>query len=188
MKKKIIVINNKEDLNKFYDNIKYYRSFFYRFTEFQSDYKDIETIINALNIKNRFKRIRYVYDESCKYIDNFYKGKNMCNFNKKGMCRTNTINGCCRKCYHRSDKGCTTRNLTCKLFYCNKVCDKYKVLTFGDVKLIRCFPYRCQIIARHNFFTKEEDYLMDLYIGSILILFVRYFYRFIKQSIKKTRK
>ena len=187
MKTKRIIINNKEDLNKFYDHIKYYRSFFYRFICFESDNKDIELIINALNIKNRYKRITYIYDESCNYIDNYYKGKNLCGFNKKGICRTNTLNGCCRKCFQWKEGGCSTRNLTCKLFYCTKVCDKYKVLKFSDVKLIKCLSFRNQIIVKHNYFTKREDYIMDLYIGSILILFVRYFYRFIKNKLKKAK-
>ena len=61
MFKKKIIIKDKKDLKKFYNNIKYYRSILFVFTKFESDNKEIEHIITALNIKNRFKRIKYVY-------------------------------------------------------------------------------------------------------------------------------
>ena len=187
---KIIVINNKNDLDKFYSRIKYYRSPLYRFTTFKSDNKEIEKIIEALNIKRRCKRIKFVYEESCDYIDNYNNklSKNICGFNNN-KCLNNVVNGCCRKCYYRGKKGCTTSNLTCKLFFCTKVCDKFKILTFDDVKLLKCLSYRNQIIVKHNFYTRKEDYLVDLYIGWITITILRYFYRTIKHKfVKKNNK
>jgi hypothetical protein len=187
---KRIVINDKNDLKKFYKNLKYYRSFLFYCTKFKSDNDDIKNIIKALNIKKRTKRIKYIYETACNEIDDYNKtlSDNICCF-KKDICLTNTKYGCCRKCSNLGSKGCTTSNLTCKLFFCNKVCDKYKVLTFDDVKILKCLSFRNQIIVKHNYFTKKEDYLMDLYIGSILILFIRYFYRSIKHRInKKTKK
>lgn len=189
MEKKI-VINNKDDLNKFYSRIKYYRLLFYRFTTFKSDNKEIEKIIEALNIKSRCKRIKFVYEEACRQIDehNACLDNNICGFNND-KCRNKVKYGCCRKCYYLGNKGCTTSNLACKLFFCTKVCEKYKVLTFNDVKLLKCLSYRNQIIVKHNFFTKKEDYLVDLYIGWITIFILRYFYRTIKHKIvKKTKK
>ncbi len=185
MFKKRIVINNKKDLNRFYNNLKYYRSILFVFTKFYSDNKEIETFITALNIKNRFKRIRYCYDAAIKQINDFEGGCNFCKFDKNGVCRNGLKNGCCRYCFHVGDKGCTSENLSCKLFYCSKVYNKHKIVKFDDLKILRCLSFRCRTIIRHDFFTKKEDVLMDLYIGSILILFVRYFYRFIKQEIIK---
>ena len=187
MKKKRIIINNKKDLDKFYDHIKYYRSFFYRHIYFESDNKDISDIIDALNIKKRRDRITYIYDVSCNYLDNYYKGKKLCSFNKDGYCLTNTLNGCCRRCINRTSKGCSTKNLTCKLFYCSKVCEKYKVLKYDDIELLKCLPYRCKIIINHNYFTNRIDYLNDLYIGSIIIFLIRYLYRSVIHKIKKTK-
>ena len=171
---KIIVINNKNDLDKFYSRIKYYRSPLYRFTTFKSDNKEID-----LNIKRRCKRIKFVYEESCDYIDNYNnkQSKNICGF-VNNKCRNNVEFGCCRKCFYLGKKGCTTSNLTCKLFFCTKVCDKFKILTFDDVK-------RNQIIVKHNFYTRKEDYLVDLYIGWITITILRYFYRTIKHKFVK---
>ena len=186
---KRIVINNKEDLDKFYDRLFIYRSVLFLFTKFESDNKEIEKIINALNIKRRYKRIEYVYDEACKQIDDYNNtlSKNICGF-KNDCCRTNTKYGCCRKCFNLGNKGCTTSNLTCKLYFCHKVCEKYKVLTYDDIKILKCLSFRNKIIIHHNYFTKREDYLIDLYIGSILILFIRYFYRCIKHKIFKKKK
>ena len=187
MKKKRIIIKNKNDLKKFYDHIKYYRSFFYRYIYFESDNKEIKDIIYALNIKKRKDRINYLYDYACDYIDNYNKGKKLCSFNKEGYCLTNTHNGCCRKCINLVNSSCSTKNLTCKLYFCNKVCDKFKTLKYDDIKILKCFPYRCKVIIHHNYFTKREDYLKDLYIGSILLFIIRYLYRTIKHKIKKTK-
>ena len=186
MKKKI-VINSGKDLYKFYDNIKYYRSFLFRFTTFECDNEKVKNIITALNIKNRYKRIEYIYDEACNEIDNFTCGKNMCGF-KNGICRTKTLNGCCRKCFHLGKKGCTTKNLTCKLFFCNKVCDKFEIIKMDDIKILYVLSLRNRIILRHDFFSTREEVIKDLWYGSILILFIRYFYRVAKHYfIKKKR-
>jgi len=173
-----IIINNNDDLEKFYKKIKYYRSILFIFTKFESNNKDIEKIIYALNIKNRFKRIDYIYEEACNEIDNYNKNKNLCNF-KNNICRNKVKYGCCRKCYNLGNKGCTTSNLTCKLFFCSKVCDKYKVLTFEDVKILKCLSFNNQVIIKHDFFTKKEELLMDLYVGSMTIFIFRYLYRVI---------
>ena len=185
---KVIKIKNQNDLDRFYKRIKYYRSPLYRFTTFKSDNKEIGKIIEALNIKNRCKRIQFVFEAACDYIDDYNKtqSNNICGFSNN-KCRNNVLNGCCRKCYYRGKNGCTTQNLSCKLFFCSKVCDKYKTLTFDDVKLLKCFSYRNQVIVKHNYFTKKEDYLVDLYIGCVNIAILRYLYRTIKHKIFKKK-
>ncbi len=179
---KRIVISNKKDLEKFYKRIKYYRSIFYLFTKFESDNKDIEKIIYALNIKNRFKRIRYINEEACRELDEFTAGKNPCGF-KNGVCKAKLKSGCCRKCRWVGSKGCTTSNVACKLFFCSRVCDKYKSLKFDDIKILKCFSFNEQVIVKHNYYTKKEEVLMDLYIGSLTIFTIRYLYRTIKHRI-----
>ena len=182
MFKKKIIIKDKKDLKKFYNNIKYYRSILFAFTKFESDNKEIEHIITALNIKNRFKRIKYVYDTACDEVDAFTEGKNICGF-KDGVCRAKIKNGCCRKCFHVTDHGCPSRNLACKLFFCTKVRNKYKIIMFDDLKILYCLSFRCRVILRHDFFTLREEVLMDMYIGWITILFIRYFYRVVKHKL-----
>ena len=57
-------------------------------------------------------------------IDN--RNINICGFinNKCFVQRknnSNNCNGCCRLCIYQSSNGCTTNNLTCKLFNCSEV-------------------------------------------------------------------
>lgn len=104
MKKKII-LKSKKDLSSFYKRLWLYRSFLYRYVTFETedDKYNISSFINALNIKNRRKRIKYIYDAACLEIDDYYKDKNMCGF-KNNQCyvqrklNNNKFNGCCRMC------------------------------------------------------------------------------------------
>ena len=182
MLKKTIVIKNDKDLEKFYKRLKFYRSL-YLFTIFESSNKEIQEIIKALNIKRRCKRIRYIYETACKELDDYYEKINPCEF-KNCICIQDIKYGCCRCCLYASDKGCTTSNLSCKFFFCTVAKAKCKkVLEPKDIKILKVLPYRCQIILRHNFFTKKEDFLMDLYIGSIIIFCIRCLYRFLKNNL-----
>ena len=61
--KKSLVIKTKKDLEKFYKRLWLYRSFLYRNVTFilKEDKYNISNFIMALNIKNRRKRIEYIY-------------------------------------------------------------------------------------------------------------------------------
>ena len=89
MKSKIITINNYKDYNKFLKKINIYKSILYYNTLFEVknniNEKNIDYITNALNMKNRKKRIEYVYDQSCKLIDRKNQGINICGF-ENGKC------------------------------------------------------------------------------------------------------
>lgn len=190
--KKIIVIKMKKDLENFYKRLWLYRSILYRkvIFDFNSPNYDISSFINALNIKNRRKRIEYIYDTACDELDNFYKDKNMCEF-KNNQCyiqrklNNNKFNGCCRMCIHQSSKGCTTKNLACKLFYCSEVRKKHKVLTIDDIRIIKLFSIRQRYILKNNYFTSRKEILNDLYIGSIMIVLFKYCYRIVRNWIKR---
>ena len=157
MFKKTINIKNDKDLEEFYKRLKFYRSLYF-LTIFESNNKDIQEIIKALNIKRRCKRIRYIYEEACKEIDEHYKNINFFEF-KNCICKQNIKYGCCRCCLYLGEKGCTTDNLSCKFFYCSKAKSKCKkVLTPEDIKILKVLPYRCQIIVRHNYFTKKKTF------------------------------
>ena len=88
--------------------------------------KKFGNIEKAKNIKNRYKKLEYIYDNSCKKIDSLHEDENICGF-KCNQCRvqqlskSKEINGCCRTCRLQSKNGCTSSNLTCKLFYCDEV-------------------------------------------------------------------
>ncbi len=187
---KEVKINNEKDLYKFYKKIPLYRSLLYKNIYLKENSKyDIKNIINALNIKNRKERITYIYDTACKEIDSHYKNKDICGF-KNSKCyvqqklKNGKINGCCRWCLYQSPKGCTTKNLTCKLFTCSEVEKRCKVIKFEDLNILKVLTKRQRLITKSNYFTKRETFINDLYIGSFVIWELRQVFRFIKIYIK----
>lgn len=85
MKTKIIKLNNKVDTKKFERKIWIYKSIIYKRTKFilENNVKNINysSVIEALNIKNRIKRINYIYDKACSEIDEYNKIKHIdCEF------------------------------------------------------------------------------------------------------------
>lgn len=183
---KLIKINNQTALDKFYRKLFFYKSFIFKKTHFtvETNFEEVKPIINALNIKKRKERIIYIYDEACNQIDKHYQNKNICGF-KNNKCyvqqklQNGTINGCCRMCLYQSTKGCTTKNLTCKLFTCSEVEKRCKVIKFDDLKILNLLSFRNRMILKSDYFSKREDVIKDLYYGSILIWSVRIVIRLI---------
>ena len=114
MRSKAILINNYSDYNKFLKKLNIYKSILYYNTIFvvKNNINDnmIDYIVNALNIKNRKKRITYIYDSSCKLIDDNTKNSNICGF-KNGKCyvqrnlNNEKCNGCVESVYIKQIKG-----------------------------------------------------------------------------------
>lgn len=183
-----LVINNELDMRHFYKLLPLYKSFLFGKIYFllESSNDGLERIIKALNIKSKRERIEYVYDEACMELDNQFKGINVCGF-KNNKCYTqrscNKINGCCRKCIYQSNRGCTTKNLTCKLFYCGEVTKKYNPLKFEDLTILKVLSIRQRIILKHAYFSSREEVLKDLEIGSLIIFVFRLVYRYIAKNI-----
>ncbi len=183
---KLIKINNQTALDKFYRKLFFYKSFIFKKTHFtvETNFEEVKPIINALNIKKRKERIIYIYDETCNQIDKHYQNKNICGF-KNNKCyvqqklQNGTINGCCRMCLYQSTKGCTTKNLTCKLFTCSEVEKRCKVIKFDDLKILNLLSFRNRMILKSDYFSKREDVIKDLYYGSLLIWSVRIVIRLI---------
>ena len=155
---------------KHYIFIPLYKSLLFRFCKFETNSKNIQDmiIINALNIKNRRKRITYIYDATCDYIDNFYKGKNICGF-KNCQCyvqrarKEGLKNGCCRICLYQTENGCPSKNLACKLANCSEVYSRCKVITYKDLKTLKVLSFRQRYIIKSDYFSLREDVLKDLY-------------------------
>ena len=183
-----IVVKNKD---KFYKMLYFYKSAIFKLIKFETteDDEELNSIVTALNIKSRKKRITYIYDYACKKIDKFYEGKNICGF-KENKCLNQQApncklqNGCCRLCPYQSEKGCPTSNLSCKLFYCGTITNKNKTIKFSDLKILKLFSLRQRIIVLDSFFSTREQILFDLYVGSIFIyafrLVLRSFLNFVK--------
>ena len=171
-----MIINEKK-----YIFIPIYKSALFKFCKFETKSKDKQDIIiiNALNIKKRKKKITYIYDETCKYIDEFYGNKNICGF-KNCKCYANLKNGCCRKCLYKTDKGCSTKNLACKLFNCSEVYCRIKTIKFEDLRILKVLSFRQRLLVKSDYFSLRKDVLKDLYSYSITYSTIRIVIRLIK--------
>lgn len=196
MKRKTIVIESKEDYTKFIKRIVLYKSILYINTEFQvkgCQVNDkIQQMINGLNIKNRYKRITYVYDTACSIIDSNTKGLNVCGF-KNNKCyiqqkqNNGKCNGCCRLCKHQNSNGCSTKNLACKLFNCSEVKNRYKTVEYKDLAILKLLSLKNRLIVKSDYFSTREEVLKDLYAYTLTYSILRIFFRSIRNLISKTK-
>mgnify|MGYP005788324719 CR=1 FL=1 len=197
MRSKTILINNYNDYVKLLKKINIYKSILYCNTLFvlKNNINDnmIDYIINALNIKNRKKRITYIYDSSCKLIDDNTKNTNICGF-KDNKCyvqrnlNNGKCNGCCRRCLYQTNKGCSTKNLSCKLFNCSEVTSRYDVINYDDLKLLKLLSLKNRFIIKSDYFSTREDVLKDLYSYSFTYATLRIVCRLVKNHIKLNKK
>ena len=163
-----------------------------KFIKYETNIKDkeLEIIINALNIKNRYKRIEYIINNGCEIIDNYYKKCNLCKFiNNKCICHRTLnkdyINGCCRKCIYQSNKGCTTKNIACKLYNCSYVDYNGKnKFEFKDIILFKLLnPYQ-RYVLKNDYFANTKQVITDLYVGPICLL-IKLTYRYLILGVIK---
>lgn len=156
------------------------------------DDEELKTIIEALNIKSRYKRIYYILDKAADYIDNYYSKCRLCDFkNNKCICHRNLnkeyINGCCRLCIYQEGKGCTTKNVACKLFMCTHAVIDKKRLELNDIKLTKLLNSYQRFILKSDYFSTLEQVTIDLYVGPIFLtlrLIVRHINNFIIKGVK----
>lgn len=196
MKRKTIVIESKADYTKFIKRIILYKSILYINTEFQvkgCQVNDkIQQIIKGLNIKNRYKRITYVYDTACSIIDSNTKGLNVCGF-KNNKCyiqqkqNNGKCNGCCRLCKYQNSNGCPTKNLACKLFNCSEVKKRYKTIEYKDLAILKLLSLKNRLIVKSDYFSTREEVLKDLYAYTLTYSILRIFFRSIRNLISKTK-
>lgn len=196
MKRKTIVIESKEDYTKFIKRIILYKSILYINTEFQvkgCQVNDkLQQMINGLNIKNRYKRITYVYDTACSIIDSNTKGLNICGF-KNNKCyiqqkqNNGKCNGCCRLCKYQNSNGCPTKNLACKLFNCSEVKKRYKTIEYKDLAILKLLSLKNRLIVKSDYFSTREEVLKDLYAYTLTYSILRIFFRSIRNLISKTK-
>lgn len=158
----------------------------------ENDNYSLTPIINALNIKNKKDRLAYVYDTACKEIDNRYKGINICGFkNKKCFVQIKKPEcgcyGCCRKCKYVTNTGCSTMNLACKLFFCSEVKDRYDIINYDDIKILKMLTKRQQFIVKSDYFSLRESVIKDLSYNSLLVAMSRMLYRLIRRKDDKRK-
>lgn len=196
MKRKTIVIESKEDYTKFIKRIILYKSILYINTEFQVKgcqvNDNIQQMINGLNIKNRYKRITYVYDTACSIIDSNTKGLNVCGF-KNNKCyiqqkqNNGKCNGCCRLCKYQNSNGCSTKNLACKLFNCSEVKKRYKTVEYKELDILKLLSLKNRLIIKSDYFATREEVLKDLYAHTLTYSILRILFRSIRNLLSKTK-
>lgn len=185
----IIELDNLKDLKKIIrknranNNIKilfkYNDKLYEKKDESIKEYDKYLEVIETFNIKDKRKRLSYIYDNLCTYFDNDMKKNNYCEF-CDGTCIANRLkksvhkdNGCCYKrgklCEYLTDKGCTNPNPTCKIFMCSYLNKVKKVPNYDTRKILitSCFLN----LKGHNFFktnyfiTKSE--FIEKYINKV---------------------
>ena len=168
-----MLVKNKD---KFYKYLFIYKHL--KFIKFETNIKDqeLKIVINALNIKSRYKRIKYIVNEGCRFIDQYYSKCNLCHF-KNNICiyyrisNKNYINGCCRKCRYQSNVGCTTKNVACKLFNCSYVdYNGVEKLKFEDVTLFKLLNHYQRYVLKNDYFSSVKTVTIDLYVGPMCLL------------------
>lgn len=168
-----------------------YRSFLFKFTKFQTDKKELKNIVTALNKKNKKDRITYVYEETIKALNTYYKD-DFCDFkNRQCIAQRKSGNGkkdgCCRFCPIVTDKGCPSENVSCKLIYCKTSIQNFKLIKLWEIKITKCLSLGRQLILNGNFFITKEEFIKDLCDGALIFPF-RTIKREIKRSFKKVNK
>ena len=178
-----IIINNQTDLANFYKHLRKYKSLknkeIYKLKKTknisQNDIFELEYVINALNIKNEYDRLKYVYDAYCKCLDKYYIETNICEFDKNGLCRAQrdhktktNINGCCGSCKYCSKQGCTIKCITCKIMFCKYIKKVKEVPNPHDIKIYKYFFTLPQkLISEESFWTEENEVIKSLYKANI---------------------
>lgn len=176
-----ININNSKDINNFYNKINVYKLIHMnnilklnincklnKFTK-----KELEDVVHAFNIKDSYERLKYVYERLCDYLDDDYKKHNYCKFDSNGTCINTRVNKiktqCCRQCKYISKKGCTTKGLACKMFFCKYIKETKKVPNYHKYRLYKYFfNINQKIISTINFWENEDEQLNDIYHANLL--------------------
>lgn len=141
--------------------------------------RQISLLTKALNIKDKKKRISFVYDKSCDLLDDDFYGKNICEF-KDNKCihdrlHNASCDGCCRtndglrKCKYLENHRCKTKCLACKFHICYCIRKKGYKYKINDIYMIKyILNWKQKIIIYNDFFMTPKEVLNDVYKNSIL--------------------
>lgn len=139
--------------------------------------KNYEALIHAMKIKNRKERITYIYDNACKTIDDYNAENHMdCTF-KDGRClekeKGGKVNGCCYRCKFQSSRGCPSKNLTCKFYFCSRFLREHKKpLTFEDFPEFKLLTKFQQEIVKTNAYCTRETFLKMLLLDNFFVFYI----------------
>ena len=141
------------------------------------------TALKAVLMKDEKERVSFIYDYLCGYIDNLWSEKNPCQFDENSTCiaqrkkiAPHEVHGCCYSfnytknpltfttgsevCkYLEKGKGCTTQNLSCKIFVC-KYLRENNIFSIDFEKMVipKAFFTENQIlILKYNHFHTRDE-------------------------------
>ncbi len=143
--------------------------------------KQVSYLVEALNIKNKKKRLSFVYDKACDLLDDDFYGKNICGFNC-GKCindrKYNNMGGgcCCDSKHHKfmcpylTIKGCSVRCLACKFHICDTLKKKGYKYRLNDIYILKyLLNWKQKLIIYNDFFMTKEEVLKGIYRNSIIL-------------------
>ncbi len=159
--------------------------------------KQISLLVEALNIKNRKKRLEFIYDKACDLLDADFYGKNVCEFND-GKCindrKYNNMGGgcCCDSKHHKfmcpylTDKGCSVRCLACKFHICDTLKKKGYKYRLNDIYILKyLLNWKQKLIIYNDFFMSKEEVLKQVYRNSIILWSFSKKKKFVKYDVEK---
>lgn len=178
---KIINVNN---LNSFYKKLRLYKIIYgskkiklnIEDSINELDKEELLMCEKAFNIKDKNKRVEYVYDTICDFHDKLYIDTNICEFDEAGNCiakRNNKCrvksNGCCGKCKYLGKDGCTIKCMSCKGYFCKYI---RKIKNIKSIRKQKLFIYFLSLpqkqIGLVNFWTDRESTLKIMKRNSFL--------------------
>ena len=124
------------------------------FNEANKEQQDFVSGIRAVFYNSRYERYNYIYDAVCDYLDGYFYGKNLCDFqnNKCGEKRnTSSVTGCCHQFKHKA-LGPFSKLVLCE--YLNK--ENYTC----DAKCISCKLFTCDYLKKKGINFKIKDILL----------------------------
>ena len=146
-------------------------------SEFQ---KEFISGINAVFYNTKYERYNYIYDTVCDYLDGYFYGKNLCDFqnNKCGEKRnTSSTTGCCHHFKHKT-LGPFSKLVLCE--YLNK--ENYTC----DAKCLSCKLFTCDYLEKKGIKFKIKDLLLlDAFFNPLQKYFIKYMVFTPKEKILK---
>ncbi len=153
------------------------------FNSTNQEHNDFIQAINAIFYNTKYERYNYIYDTVCNYLDNYFYGKNLCDF-KNNKCgekmNTSSITGCCHHfknkwigplsklvlCeYLKEDYTCGAKCISCKLFTCDYLEKKGIKFRIKDILLLDTFFNPIQkYFIKYMVFTPKEKIIKRLMI------------------------
>lgn len=152
------------------------------FNETNKEQQEFVSGIRAVFYNNRYERYNYIYDAVCDYLDGYFYGKNLCDFqnNKCGEKRnTSSVTGCCHQFKHKAlgpfsklvlcehlnkeNYTCDAKCISCKLFTCDYLRSKGVQFKIKDILLLDVFFNPIQkYFIKYMVFTPKEKILKRL--------------------------